>query len=184
MYSTEEWKKDNGITDDDLITVYQAPSDNNEESNESEDQEAKPVTPASKSVLGTTDYYKFRRDDFQKRYGKNKKAPTYYMSYGDKYAQRFSSELYPKLSGQGKDWLIKTRYYLQILMENGLADNPAMELDDKTFTDFAFDTHPEAYINGGLLELGFEDKLEIALTPDVQDLMSPGGVKQNNGKAG
>ena len=30
MYSTEEWKKDNGVTDDDLITVYQAPSDDNE----------------------------------------------------------------------------------------------------------------------------------------------------------
>ena len=27
MYSTEEWKKDNGITDDDLITIYQSPSD-------------------------------------------------------------------------------------------------------------------------------------------------------------
>lgn len=27
MYSTEEWKKDNGITDDDLTTVYQAPKD-------------------------------------------------------------------------------------------------------------------------------------------------------------
>jgi len=30
MYSTEEWKRDNGITDDDLITVYQAPSENKE----------------------------------------------------------------------------------------------------------------------------------------------------------
>lgn len=27
MYSTEEWKKDNGVTDDDLITVYQAPKE-------------------------------------------------------------------------------------------------------------------------------------------------------------
>lgn len=30
MYSTEEWKRDNGITDNDLITVYQAPSENKE----------------------------------------------------------------------------------------------------------------------------------------------------------
>jgi hypothetical protein len=28
MYSTEEWKKDNGISDDDLITIYQASDDN------------------------------------------------------------------------------------------------------------------------------------------------------------
>ena len=27
MYSTEEWKRDNGITDNDLITIYQAPGD-------------------------------------------------------------------------------------------------------------------------------------------------------------
>ncbi len=27
MYSTEEWKRDNGITDDDLVTIYQAPED-------------------------------------------------------------------------------------------------------------------------------------------------------------
>ena len=31
MYSTEEWKKDNGVTDDDLITVYQAPPEQEEE---------------------------------------------------------------------------------------------------------------------------------------------------------
>jgi hypothetical protein len=63
-------------------------------------------------------------------------------------------------------------------MENGLADDPAMELEDEAFTDFAFETHPEAYIDGGLLELGFEYKLEIVLTPDVQDLMSHRGDKQ------
>ena len=28
MYSTEEWKKDNGVTDNDLTTIYQAPTDN------------------------------------------------------------------------------------------------------------------------------------------------------------
>lgn len=31
MYSTEEWKKDNGVTDDDLITVYQAPDESDSE---------------------------------------------------------------------------------------------------------------------------------------------------------
>jgi len=30
MYSTEEWMKDNGVTQDDLINVYQAPSDKEE----------------------------------------------------------------------------------------------------------------------------------------------------------
>ncbi len=178
LYSTEEWKKDHGITDDDLINVYTASSSSDDDDSESNDQNAKPVTPAPKNVLGSIDYYQFRQSDFHKRYGKNKKAPTYYMSYGDKYAKRFSSDLYPKLSSQGQSWLTKTRYFLQILMEDGLANNPAMELDDNSFTDFAFNTHPEAYIQGGLLELGFEDKLEIVLTPDFQDLGSSRGGKQ------
>lgn len=51
-------------------------------------------------------------------------------------------------------------------------------MNDEAFTDFAFDTHPEAYIGGGLLELGFEDKLQIVMTPDTQDLVSARGMKQ------
>ena len=34
MYSTEEWKRDNGVTDDDLIKIYQAPSDNTQKNDE------------------------------------------------------------------------------------------------------------------------------------------------------
>jgi hypothetical protein len=37
MYSTEEWKKDNGITDDDLINVYTAPEESEEPNNESKE---------------------------------------------------------------------------------------------------------------------------------------------------
>jgi len=36
MYSTEEWMKDNGVTQDDLITIYQVPSDDNNESEQEE----------------------------------------------------------------------------------------------------------------------------------------------------
>ncbi len=45
-YSTAEWMKDNGITDDDLVTVYQAPSDNN--SGDSADDD---ITVNSKGVI-------------------------------------------------------------------------------------------------------------------------------------
>ena len=33
MYSTEEWKKDNGITDDDLITIYKASDEDSDSEN-------------------------------------------------------------------------------------------------------------------------------------------------------
>jgi RHS repeat-associated protein len=34
MSSTAQWKKDNGITDDDVTTIYQAPSEDSEENND------------------------------------------------------------------------------------------------------------------------------------------------------
>jgi len=37
MYSTAEWKEDNGVTDDDLITIYKASSDNNNQEQKKED---------------------------------------------------------------------------------------------------------------------------------------------------
>ena len=37
--STAEWMEENGITDDDLITIYQAPNDDGTEQNESESNE-------------------------------------------------------------------------------------------------------------------------------------------------
>ena len=38
MYSTEEWKEDNGITDSDLTTVYKSPDENNKQVQETGDQ--------------------------------------------------------------------------------------------------------------------------------------------------
>lgn len=37
MYSTEEWKKDNGVKDSDLETVYQTSSSESSDANEGED---------------------------------------------------------------------------------------------------------------------------------------------------
>jgi RHS repeat-associated protein len=41
MYSTEEWKKDNGVTDNDLTTIYQAPKENEGESDNQRDPKYK-----------------------------------------------------------------------------------------------------------------------------------------------
>ena len=62
--------------------------------NKSENQGPKP---ADAQVLGTVDYYKFRYDDFVRRFP-DKEPPAYYMMYGDKYVRKFTGELYEKLS--------------------------------------------------------------------------------------
>jgi RHS repeat-associated protein len=166
------------ITDDDVITIYTSGSSSQEDNSnaESTDDIIEP-TPAG-SVIGTVDYYKFRHNDFTSRYGNKRKAPTYYLGYGDKYIRRFTNELFPKLSSEGQIWLIRTRRLLQQAIEDKVLQEPSIELNDNYFTKFAFESHPDAYIQGGLLSLGFEDKLDIVLTPDVQDLVSPLGVKQ------
>lgn len=181
MYSTEEWKRDNGITDDDLITIYKA-SDNSSSNEDSSDnsQEANDPTPYPSSKLGDLDYYKFRFNDFKSRYGSNSTPPSYYLEYGDKYARKFTFETSLKLTFEGRQWLSITRRLLQRYMEQGLQDpnNKGIELNDQKFTAFAFGTHPDAYIDGGLLQLGFGDKLHIFNTVDLIDLARPEGMEQ------
>ncbi|MEJ5053398.1 hypothetical protein [Sphingobacterium sp. MYb382] len=48
--------------------------------------------------------------------------PLLSHSYGFKYCVRFTQVLYPKMSSVGKDWLMKARKRLQVLMEEGLID--------------------------------------------------------------
>ncbi len=57
MYSTEEWKKDNGITDDDLITIYEAPDGGGDKNSE-----AKEASPNYAGILGS--YIESVRDFF------------------------------------------------------------------------------------------------------------------------
>ena len=48
-------------------------------------------TPYPKALLGSVDYYKWRYNDFIKQ-NPGKKAPSYYLNYGNKYIQRFTNE--------------------------------------------------------------------------------------------
>ncbi len=78
-------------------------------------------TPAPESIIGQCGYYQFRYDDFMKRHQScPHAAPDYYLNYGLKYCKRFSTDLYPKLSNDGKAWLVRAKKLLQVLMEEGL----------------------------------------------------------------
>lgn len=147
-------------------------------------------TPAPEDILGTCQYYRFRYDDFVKRHVgciEPHNPPDYYLNYGLKYCMRFSSVLYPKMSPQGKVWLIKARLLLQQYLEKGLqaaagrmsieytkGPNPiANELNDQEFTDFVFNSHVAAYENAGFATLTAEDVGRLISTIDIIDDLNP-----------
>ncbi|MEO9801589.1 MAG: RHS repeat-associated core domain-containing protein, partial [Reichenbachiella sp.] len=132
---------------------------------------------APEEVIGTAKYYEWRYVEHIEKYGT--RPPDYYLGYGHKYINRFSTELNPTMSADGQAWLTQTRLELQYLMETGLQENPAMELDNPSFHSFAFDTHVPAYTKGDLLkDLSFSDQWKILRTPDMSDLFSSDGIRQ------
>jgi hypothetical protein len=54
-------------------------------------------------------------------------------------------------------------------MEEGLKNNPEVELDDDGFTTLSFRTHPDAYWDAGLNDIPFWDKVKVAWTPDISE---------------
>ncbi len=136
-------------------------------------------TPFPKSKLGSADYYKWRYNDFIKQ-NPGKKAPDYYLNYGNKYIQRFTNETNNQLSKQGKQWLVQARKNLQVAIENKLKADPEIESRNggKDFHKFAFDSHVDSYWNAGLYKLNTVDLVAIVLTPNFKDLTSADGMKQ------
>ena len=44
-----------------------------------------------------------------------------------------------------------------------------LELDDDNFKTFAFKTHPLAYLDAGLADLGISDLSKIGMQPNIQE---------------
>jgi len=131
--------------------------------------------------VGSQQYYLSRAKDFRDRHP-DLRAPDYYHDYGDKYVHRFATDVAPKLTPQGRDWLDKTTMGLQLAIENKRAKDPSafdrLERDPDAFRRFAFDSHPRAYLNAGLKDLPLKDLVRVGLTPDVKDILTPSGITQ------
>jgi hypothetical protein len=130
---------------------------------------------------GTKDYYRQRRDDFVRR-NPGMTPPAYYMEYGQKYLDRFSS-LGPKdLTPKGLEWRDKTLKALQDSIEMKRMEDPVafaqLERDPAAFKKFCYDSHPDAYVQSGLYKLPAQDMLKIGTTPDLKDLLTKDGVRQ------
>lgn len=130
----------------------------------------KKVPAAPDNLIGTCDYYIWREKNFRERHvGCGHTPPDYYLNYGHKYCMKFGTELHPKLSAKGQEWLANARRLLQVYMEEGIQRSMAIELDSAKFRKFAFDTHPDAYWNGGLADVPMGDKMKILATPDLSE---------------
>ncbi|GAB3627138.1 hypothetical protein PTE30175_04983 [Pandoraea terrae] len=134
-----------------------------------------------------------RHGNFMMRHiGCGHKPPSYYVSYGYYYCSTYGAELYPRLTSAGQAWLVLARQKLQEYLESGLSQNMRgneialaskrgngsfrmtvaqfeLELEDETFTEFAFKTHPMAYLDAGLGDLSVSDLKKIGQQPNVQE---------------
>lgn len=133
-----------------------------------------------RNKAGSDNYYLLRYFDFQQRRVESGNwriaPPTYYLNYGHKYLQRFREETRETLSRNGQQWLDRTLVNLQTAIEDVLAGNPTAELNDTAFNDLVYATHAAAYEQAGFVKLNILDKVKIALTPDVSDLLDPRGL--------
>jgi len=131
--------------------------------------------------VGTREYYQQRLADFELR-NPGMTPPDYYMGYGDKYMERFAELDSTDLSSEGLAWRDRTTTALQTAIEDyrirdpeGFAD---LERDSDAFRRFAFASHPDAYVDSGLYDLSVQDLSVIALTPDINDVLSQEGIDQ------
>lgn len=132
--------------------------------------------PSPPHILGTVEYYKFRHEDFIRRFP-GKEPPAYYMLYGDKYVRKFTEELYEKLTEEGKAWMEETKLKLQQAIEEKLLEAPGIELDEEAFKDFAFKSHTRVYEETHAMQLCLADKTAVVSCMDIKDIFGELGLQ-------
>ncbi len=131
--------------------------------------------------------------EYNRKKGTFRPVPS--KSYGYKYCVRFTNVLMPNLSPEGKKWLKQAKKLLQVYMEEGVIDKnfksvynkdfngryqlkteadlakfyTDVELRNDEFRDFAFATHPDAYLDAGLTSIPISDKIKVSMTPDFKE---------------
>ncbi|CAA0165208.1 hypothetical protein [Tenacibaculum maritimum] len=143
-------------------------------------------TPSLEKEMGNEELQEYKRE-----HGLFKAVPS--KSYGYKYCIRFTYVLMPVLSEKGKLWLVRAKGNLQRYMEMGVVgkafysrknkkfniryglpkkkDQFYTKIEDRNneFRDFAFATHPDAYLDAGLAGIPIADKIKVAMTPDFKE---------------
>lgn len=140
-----------------------------------------PPTKAPDSIVFSSNYYCWRYTDCKMRnciMGNHCSVPAYYLDYGDKYSNRFTKTVRPKLSPEGRIWLDKTFVLLQLATEALVIANADAELDEQAFRKELFDLHPQVYEQSGFFDLSVHDQWIIAMHLDAKDVFSREGRTQ------
>ena len=112
-------------------------------------------------LVGSCEFYRCRQ-----RRARTGFPPTgYYLGYGLKYCERFSTRTRPRLSPAGQRWLDKTLPCLQAWIHSHLS----YDADPDTVKRGAFGSHPDCYVLSGLCFLSPHDWHEIWDTIDSAD---------------
>ena len=90
--------------------------------------------------------------------------------------RKLSNYTKKRLSKAGKEWVDLTTLLLQQKLETELSKNSNLECCG--LRKAAFDSHPDAYVEGGLAGLGFIDKMKILGTVDDVNEIDMDAIKQ------
>ncbi|EZF33397.1 hypothetical protein H109_03906 [Trichophyton interdigitale MR816] len=93
----------------------------------------------------------------------------YALAYGDHYCNRFSAAS-PQLSASGQEWVTKTMLCLQQKLVPAALGEDEQVSTCPAVREFAFSTHPECYIEGGVCLLPPTDWLIIVGTVGFTEL--------------
>ncbi|EGD86927.1 hypothetical protein H112_05442 [Trichophyton rubrum D6] len=93
----------------------------------------------------------------------------YALAYGDRYCNRFSAAS-PQLSASGQEWVTKTMLCLQQKLVPVALGKDEQVSTCPAVREFAFSTHPECYIQGGVCLLAPTDWLVIVGTVGFTEL--------------
>lgn len=73
----------------------------------------------------------------------------------------------------------RTAVGLQTMIEDKLKRTPELALNSEAFNDFAFNSHPNVYLNDGIMQqLPINDLITIGFAPPTKDLFHPDGMRQ------
>lgn len=110
--------------------------------------------------LGTCEYYRCRER-------RHPLGPTgYYLGYGGKYCDRFSTVTRPTMTTAGQGWIDCTLSALQQFLENSVP----YDADADTVKRQAYDSHPGAYVGCGVCSLPPGDMTRLENTVDSEDM--------------
>lgn len=118
------------------------------------------------SYIGSCDYYLCKNTELKCD------GDSYFIKLGYQYCTKSFSKLYPKVSEQGKAWVVNTARCLQQKLEDM---GPALECENAE--KLAANAHVACYVDNGFCDLPFTDRMRI-LNLIKKEIYRPSTLKE------